>query len=366
MTKSAHEHDKHLELKTPPRDPTLRWLSPTSPLLSVQGLYWFKSNRGSFSRFPLSAKSSLRPPVWDLAQCPAGGCIAFRSDTTVLRVRVTNRDTSHMPHMPLSGSNGLSLYAGQPGALRPWGSAIPDMTNPWFEREFFNGIKPAMRDYRIYLPLYHPLQALEIGISKRARLLKPTPPVIAKPVVFYGTSITQGGCASTAGSDFISIMGRLLNLNMINLGFSGNGQGDIEVARLMAGMNASLFALDYLSNVNPEKLRETLDPFYKTLRNHHPKTPILLVSPVCFWQADFKPESIRDQELKRDILISFYAQKRTAGDTAIHFADAFDMLHFAAGAAYVDGVHPTDAGFSLLAHRLAPVLQRILLRNVIC
>jgi len=102
------------------------------------------------------------------------------------------------------------------------------------------------------------------------------------------------------------------------------------------------------------------------LRNHHPKTPILLVSPVCFWQADFKPESIRDQELKRDILISFYAQKRTAGDTAIHFADAFDMLHFAAGAAYVDGVHPTDAGFSLLAHRLAPVLQRILLRNVIC
>jgi len=363
MAKSISELDKNLELKDPPKDTKLLWLPVTSPRLTVQGLHWFRGNKGSFCRFPLNSKKDLRPGVWELAQCPASGCIAFRSDTTLLRLRARNKDTTHMPHMPLSGSNGLSVYAGQGDRLRPWGVAIPDMVNPFFERETFNGVERKIRDYRIYLPLYHPLQSLELGFSRGARIIPPTPNRLDKPVVFYGTSVTQGGCANTAGSDFISSVGRLTNLHVINLGFSGNGCGDIAVAKLMARIDAAMHVLDYPCNVSPDDLKKTLPPFFDILRRKWPKVPIMFMSPPCFWQTDFAPSRLTDLEQKRDHMMAFYSARRAAGDLNVHFFDMFDMIHFAADAAYVDGVHPTDEGFQLMARRLAPAIERILLRD---
>jgi len=151
---------------------------------------------------------------------------------------------------------------------------------------------------------------------------------------------------------------------MINLGFSGNGKGDIEIAMSMANMNAAMFVLDYLGNVSADMLKQTLPPFYQEIRKKQKNTHILLLSTPCFWQTDFQPQTLKDLENKRDYLMEFYVQTRKEGDFNIHFADAFDMLPFGTENAYVDGVHPTDHGFYLLATRLAPVFKRILLRNV--
>lgn len=365
MAKSIGELDKNLETKDPPRDPSLAWLPATSPRFTMQGLPWFRQNKGSFCRFPITARKRLRPEVWQLSLCPASGCIAFRSDTTCLRVRVRNQDTTHMPHMPMSGSNGLSLYAGTGGRLAPWATAVPDMANPFFERSFFTGVARRMRDFRVYLPLYHPLQSLELGVSHGARILPPSPSALNKPVVFYGTSITQGGCANTAGSDFVSTIGRLLNLQVVNLGFSGNGRGDIEVARLMARIDAAMHVLDYPCNVSPADLEKTLPPFFAVLRRRWPKVPILLMSPPCFWQANHNHGTMADLDAKRNTMMRFYLEQRRKGDAHVHFADMFDMLPFTADAAYVDGVHPTDEGFQLMARGLAPAIERILLRDAV-
>lgn len=342
----------------------LKWRSATDRQLTVRGLAWFKANTGRFSRLPLRAEKIVREPVWQLAQCPAGGRVCFRSDTTAMSVRLTNADTGFMPHMPMSGSNGCILYAGNDGVLQPWATATPEPQAATFERQLFKDVPRKMREFCLYLPLYKALEKLEIGLPAGARLLLPSPPALAKPVVVYGTSITQGGCANTAGSDFVSVVGRHLNLDVVNLGFSGNGRGEPEMAELISEIDASLFVLDYAANTNAQEFEATLPRFVEILRRDHPQTPILLMTNVCFSQYGFNPGHSEVLDARRDFAMEFYAQRRRrCGDRNFHLVDGFGLLPFGVDGAFVDGVHPTDHGFMLMAERLAPAIAQILFRD---
>ena len=127
------------------------------------------------------------------------------------------------------------------------------------------------RDYLLYLPLYHEITSLEIGLPPGARLsVLPPPP--GGPVVFYGTSIVQGGCASRPGMVHTAILGRRLNREAINLGFSGNGMMEPEVARLMAELDPALYVIDCIPNVG-RKIGELTVPFVRILREKHPQYP---------------------------------------------------------------------------------------------
>jgi lysophospholipase L1-like esterase len=337
------------------------WMPASDRRLTIQGLAWFKENGGCFSRLPLRAKGRVRQAVWDLAQSPAGARIAFRTDSTRLSVRVSNSDTGVMYHMPGTGSNGLALYCGEPYRMRAWVSAVPDPALATFERDLFKDLPPAMREFRLYLPLYKQLKSLDLAFSPGARILPPSPFALPKPVVFYGTSITQGGCAATAGSDFVSAVGRMLNLDVVNLGFSGNGWGEPELAELAAEIDASLFVLDYAGNADEARMKRTLSPFVRILRARHPATPILIVGPLGYTLYGYHAPTRQSQEAKRDIMMGVYLQWRKKGDANIHFADGLSLLPFDLDGGHVDGVHPTTHGFLVMAERLAPYVARILL-----
>jgi lysophospholipase L1-like esterase len=363
-SKSIGSLDKNLKVKGLSETQTFRWLPATDRKLTVQGLAWFHENRDTFFRLPLRAQKLVREPVWHLAQCPASARIAFRSDTSSLAVRATLRDTNHMPHMPMTGSNGLALFAGEPGGkLRPWRTAVPDQTAPSFERELLTNVPTKMREFRLYLPLYKALDKLEIGFTPGATILRPSPYALPRPVVFYGTSITQGGCANTAGTDFVSNIGRLLNLDVVNLGFSGNGKGEPELARLIAEIDASLYVLDYAANTHAAEMRKTLPVFIEILRGRRPLTPILLVSQVAYAGLNFDPAIRERLDGTRECLMDNFLRQRRKGDRNIHFVDGYGLIPFGAESATVDGGHPTDHGFRLMADRLAPALEHILLRD---
>ena len=340
-----------------------KWVSAADRRLTVRGLAWFDENEGRFSRLPLRAEGHVRTDVWFLAQCPASARVAFRSDTTSLAVRVANATADHMPHMPSTGSNGLCLYCGTPGRMRPWATAVPDPASASFERPLLQAVTKKVRDYRLYLPLYTAIESLDLKFSKGARILRPSPPALEKPAVFYGTSITQGGCASTAGSDFVSSIGRQLNIDVVNLGFSGNGRGEPEVAEFIREIDAALYVLDYAANVDDKTLRRTLPAFVRILREKRPQTPILLLTNVCFSSFDFSPATRQTLEARRDTMMEFYVKQRRGGDRNVHLADGFALIPFGTDCAYVDGVHPTDHGFSMMAERLAPFIEQILLRD---
>jgi lysophospholipase L1-like esterase len=360
MAKRIDQIDKNFKAMAVSRKDRLWWLSSVDRRLVMRGLGWYRENGKRFNRLPLRAQKIVREDVWTLARSPASARLCFRSDTTHLSVKVTNAELNQMPHMPASGQGGLALYVGEPWRMRPWEVAIPDMKNAHYERHFLQKMTRKMREYTLYLPLYNHLEKLELGFSQGARIEPPSATALRKPVVFYGTSVTQGGCASTAGTDFVSIVGRLLNLDVINLGFSGNGRGEPELAGLVREIDASLFVLDYVGNVGPSDLEKTLPPFYNILRKKHPKTPILLMSMVTFGRISHSSVVRKGAELKRDIMIHFYSKMRKAGDMNLHFVDGSALIHYGADSAYVDGVHPSDGGFRMMAKRLAPFIEMIL------
>jgi len=342
-------------------DGAVQWLAATDARLAVRGLWWYEQNGRSFCRLPVQAQGQVRDAVWALAQCPAGANLCFRSDTTRMHVRAKLQERVPFAHMPTSGHSGLALYAGAPYNMRPAGVAFPEVDALEFEREIFSGRSASMRDYALYLPLYNGLEMLELGVSRGACLAPPSPLAHDQPVVFYGTSITQGGCAHNPGADFVSILGRMLNLETINLGFSGNGRGEPEMARLVAQINARLYVLDYVANADAARLRHTLPRFVRILRAAHPQTPIALLSRVVFTEDCLAAEGMRRHEELRDIVMRGYLRARRAGDRNLHFIDGNALIPFGADLAYSDGAHPSNVGFQMMAQGLAPQLRRILL-----
>jgi len=367
MTKKClrdEDMDKALKAKAATTSEECRWIEAGDKRLTVRGLAWFAENGGSFARLPHRAKSIVRPRVWNFGLRPASARVAFRSNTASLAVRVRNHDMIVMPHMPASASNGLQLYCGAPGRMRPWSVAIPSLTDLSFTSQLFDGVSKRMREYRLYLPLYRPLASLQLGFSKGARIAAPSPTALEKPIVFYGTSITQGGCASTAGGDYISTVGRRLNVDVINLGFSGNGKGDPEMAQLMSEVDAALYVLDYPANVSVGELRRTLPRFVRILREKRPQTPVLLITIQLQSTYDFSPAARAQLEAKRDVMMEFYVKQRKKGTADIHLVDGFGLLPFGGDSIYVDTAHLTGHGFNVMAERLAPALERILMLNV--
>lgn len=359
MARRIAQVDRNFQAQAPAGEP-LRWHPVPSPRFELRGLPWLDENKGALVRLPKRAEKSVREPVWWLAQCTAGARVCFATDSTRLAVRVDNGRISNMTHMTVTGQSGLMVYAGPPPQILPLRGAYPPPDKPEYEAVVFEGLSRRRRELTVYLPLYNGVKRLEIGLDRGACVRAISPAALSKPVVFYGTSITQGGCACTPGSDYVSTVCRLLNLDFVNLGFSGNGRGEPEMAALVAEIDASLFVLDYAANVSAPELAATLPAFHRTLRKAHPETPILLLSRISFWQACHSAAALAKQEELRDVMIRFYADTRRAGDGNLHFADGEALIRYGEDLAYVDGVHPTDHGFWLMAERLAPVLRKIL------
>jgi hypothetical protein len=339
---------------------SLRWIDGNDERFTVRGLAWYEEAR-SFRRLPPRAEALVPPGVWGNAQSSSGVRICFRTNAAEMHVRVELNHASGMAHMPSTGQSGVVLFEGEPYRQRPWGQAFPAGSQTEYEGCLFSGVSRATREFALWLPLYNGVRKLEIGVTKGARISPPSAAVLAKPVVFYGTSITMGGCAHTPDADFPSIISRRLNLDTINLGFSGCGKGEPEVAELLAEIDAAMFALDYAANVDAARLKKTLPSVVGILRARHPDTPILLMSRTLGYAAHYSEASWRGMEALRDTMIQFYATMRRKGDANIHFIDGNALLTPCTELVHSDGGHPTSAGFAMMADRLAPQIENILL-----
>lgn len=340
----------------------MQWIETGDPRLQIDGLPFHRENGGRFCRLPLRAEGVVRPEIWWLAQMPSGGRIRFRSDTTSLSLRIAHSVRVHMDNMPLIGHSGIDVYVGGPGAMRCWGTTRPDGEQTAYERSLLAGLAPEEREYTLYLPTYNDLTRLEIGLSDGARILPSASRyAVDKPVVFYGSSITQSGCATRPGNGYVPIVGRNLNLDVVNLGFSGNGLGEPEVARFVAEIDAACFVLDFHCNVaTVEGLRAVYEPFYRTLRERHPCTPILMVSMICTTFELHDPGAKARRLGQRDVILQTHAKARREGDQQVYFLDGADLIGPEADGAFVDGIHPNDRGFFMMADGLTPVLKRVL------
>ena len=319
------------------------------PRLTVAGLPWLAENQGRLTRLPVRLKDTFRPVVWTLTQHTSGVRILFRTNSTSVRVQAKG-GTGQSHHMTSVMQNGLDFYVNgrYKGSAWPAAKGVIDTS--------FSTYGPAteFRDITIHLPLYNSIVIEKIALDPGSEIQPPTAFALPKPVIYYGSSITQGGCASNPGLSYQAILSRRLNVDFVNLGFSGNGVGEAEVARAVAEIDASAFVLDYWANPGPAAYERTLPPFVDTLRAVHPEVPILITSPF------FNPGRERVQARKRETARRFVDTRRAAGDSNVHYVEGLDMISADTAWGLVDGRHANSVGFYLCANGLEPHLRRVL------
>ncbi len=323
------------------------------PRLRVYGLPWFNEDKSALRRLPARLKDTFRPPVWHLAQDPSGGRIRFRTDSMTVGIVAENPKFSNMHHMASVGENGFDIYVGRDYLASAWPDESGKITKEWRV-----GRERKIRDITLYLPLYKAVTVQEMSLDADARLEPATPYAVQKPIVYYGSSITQGGCASNPGGSCQAILERRLNADFVNLGFSGNGLGEPALAEAISELTPSCIVLDFWGNPTAEQYAKALPPFVDVLRKKLPRVPILVTSPFYFPGEETSGEVARQLSDKRRSTREFVETRRKAGDRWIRFVDGLKMLNPQQTAGLVDGVHPNSLGFYFNAQGLEPFLRR--------
>jgi len=325
------------------------------PRLAVYGLPWFSEDNPVLRRLPARLKDSFPHSVWGLAQDPSGGRIRFRTDSTKVGILAQNPGFSNMHHMPSVGENGVDIYVGRDYVSSAWPDATGKIAQTWGV-----GQERQMRDITIYLPLYKSITIQSVTLDPDARLEPATPYAVAKPVVYYGSSITQGGCASNPGGSCQAILERRLNADFVNLGFSGSGLGEPSLADAIREVDASCIVLDFWANPPLKKYMDNLPVFVDRLREKRPKVPILVTTPFYFANESVSADAVRNQDAKRKFAREFVESRRKAGDRKIFWVDGLKMLNRDQAAGLVDGVHCNSLGFYFNAQGLEPYLKKAL------
>ena len=262
-----------------------------------------------YDRLPLVLKDSIRKELWDLGKNSSGVAVRFRTDSKKIMLRWSVLNNMWMNHMAPAGIKGLDLYTLENGKWIFVGSGRPGHSQGVFTSRAIDNTDGSMREYMLYLSLYDCTTKVEIGTYSQSKIDQPMTnlPLREKPVVVYGTSITQGGCASRSGMSYTSILERWLNREFINLGFSGNGRLDYEIARLMAKADASLFIMDNMANCSTAQL-DRLIPFVKILREKRPNTPILLLGNAHYTYRHFDTVTDKMVGEKNARLVELYKE----------------------------------------------------------
>ena len=326
---------------------------------SVEGFAWRKDGEKLYRIPKQTASNPNLKNIAGLANHTAGGAVRFQTDSRNIALRYKLKDTTDMPHMTRSGACGFDVFISSPGnqdsylkTVHPPRRAISEYSKEQVKIAQFQ--QRRMRQFTIWLPLYGGVESLEVGIEKGAKILAPMPHKIKKPVLFYGSSITQGGCASRPANAYTTMLCRELDAEQINLGFSGNAKGEIEIARDIASLNLAAFVFDYDYNApTPEHLEKTHEPFFLEIRKKHPNLPIIILS---------RCSNMTDR--RRDIVKQTYLNAVTRGDKNVSFIDGAELFG-TTDKKYptVDGCHPNDLGFYLMFQRILPTLKETLIND---
>jgi hypothetical protein len=285
-----------------------------------------------------------------LADNTSGIRVRFITDSKTLRIKAANGQLSQYTHMPISGRSGFDVY------VNNWflNNMRPEFDNTEMDQtiEISDGSRLNLID--IYFPLYNSVTSFYFELSKGALIKRAEEP--KKPVVFYGSSITQGGCASRPGNSYANILSTMLGRNITNLGFSGNARGDIPVAEYIATLDPAALVYDYDHNApDTEFLASTHEPFFKAIREKKPGLPVIMLSRPGY------EKWIDIAAANTAVVMTTYMNALKSGDKNVYFIDGRTLFGtYGRDRCTVDGTHPNDIGFERMAETVYPVLKKIL------
>lgn len=321
-------------------------------------LYGFCNSEEGFCRLPKSVAENTNYGVSCLATNTAGGRVRFKTDSEYIIVKAVMPNISFMPHMAVAGSSGFDMYvSGEFVSLFFPQPIYKDGVGSFDTGGGYEAIKAfetrEMRDIIINFPLYNDVTDVFIGLNRDAVVLEGDSYKDIKPVVYYGSSITQGGCASRPGNSYEALISRWLDVDYINLGFSGSAMAEDAIADYIASLEMSAFVYDYDHNApNAEHLKKTHYKMFKKIRDKNPELPIIMVT------APYKTGCWED---RFDIIKGNYDKAIADGDKNVYFVSGHEMCELYDSSIFaVDGTHPNDFGFYCMAKVIGGVLEKLL------
>lgn len=341
-----------------PAKPPITWKDIRE--LGVEGQGW-QETKAPYDRLPAKAEGKVPGPVWNLSRNSSGMHVRFICDATEIHARwaLTSSNLA-MPHMAATGVSGLDLYVKTDKGLWHW-LAVAKPVNQTNTVLLIGNLPPGQHEFLLYLPLYNGTQFVELGVPGGSNLTKAGPwgPGTRKSMLFYGTSILHGACASRPGMVHSAMLGRRFDFPHINLGFSGNGKMEPALADLLAELDPSVYVLDCLPNMTADQVTERIEPFVMKLRATHPKTPIVLVEDRTYADAFMIQSKRARNDTSRVALKAAHERLRKAGVKDLYYIKGENLLG-EDGEGTVDSSHPNDLGFMRQADIFAKVLGPLL------
>ena len=321
----------------------------TDQRIALHGLPW--NEDGRFHRLPARIEERVSAELWACAASTSGARLRICTNSTSIGLAGEFPFACGTHNLAIRGHSGLDIYVD--GVY--WTNIYTEQGGQQ-EVIFFEHVPRAMREIEIYLPIYDAAKPEKLLLDDDAVLDMPRPYSPKQPVVFYGTSITQGGCASRPGLSYPALLSRMLNIDFVNLGFSGLGRGEPAVAEAIAELDAACVVIDMgQNNTAMSELTRLFEPFYATIRRAHPNMPILVTTPLYnaseIWNADVYEAN----RARREHIAAVCRAADDAHLTLISWPDAVDMTD-----AIVDGAHANDIGFLRMAEAMKPLLVRAL------
>ena len=337
----------------------------------ITGMPWLEET-GRFERIPRNLMQGMPQMTIDLASDTSGGTARIRTNSRHIyfEAEVTEVKTI-LYHMSRAGHSGFDFYIQRDGDKRRflevtelgYGETVLTrdvcvLRSGWLDARPTDNVPTEMYELYINFPIYNGVKWARMWFDKGSIIEAPKPRKYERPILFYGSSITQGACASRPSAAYTNHLSMLLDCPIIDFGFSGAAMGEQQMAQLIADLDFSVFVMDYDHNAPAvDHLLRTHEPFYRTVRNSHPETPIIMIS-----KPDFGT-SLDENGPRREVIRTTYEHARKEGDHNVWFVDGEQFFADNREFCTVDGCHPNDLGFSKMTETLYPLLNSILENN---
>ena len=342
--------DQNFRVETRIKKEDICFYDARSGAFRIYGVIW---ENGMFRRMSEAAAEAVSKGVYGLHTNTAGGRVRFVTDSAYVAIK-TEYTPCRKSHFPLTGSSGFDMYTGTGENARYAGTFIPPVD---VEDGYESVIDFASREERIItinFPLYSDVRKLHIGLQKDASLREAPEYSIKKPVVYYGSSITQGACASRPGSCYPSILSRKFDCDYINLGFAGSARGEEAMGDYIKELDMGILVMDYDHNApNLARLKETHGRLFCQIRSKHPDLPILIMPRPRYYHRG-------EDKARLEVIECTYLDAKARGDQNVYFISNREMMESVKDEGLVDNTHPTDSGFFNMALALSKVFEKIL------
>ncbi len=341
----------------------ITWYDPLkhdTPVIQNQG--WPGEIGRSYQRLPQRAEEKVRKPVWNLSLNATGLALHFYTNAELITVRYGVASSFAMPHMPATGKSGVDLYAiDSDGKWRVASGRYNfedtiTYTYTQLSRSKYHG---QGFEYRLFLPLYNSVEWMEIGVPDSAQLSF-IPRLKEKPIVVYGTSIAQGGCASRPGMGWTNILSRKLDLPVINLGFSGNGPLEKEMVDLISELDVALVVFDCLPNMgslSDEEVKSRTAYGVSTIKEKL-DIPVLIVDHIGYRNDQTNRTTKEAADRLNRASKEVYDSLKQSGMKELYYLSKEDINFPEDGC--VDNIHPNDLGMQAYGDAYEKSIRRIL------